>query len=82
MQRATPPPHQQAGAGGHEAITKRLLLVLRALEGAPHEVPVHSNCSSAVTEDLIAHYLEGEFREARGETRGCLGYAPHRLKKV
>ena len=56
--------------------------MLRQLEGVPHEVPGRSNCSSVVTEDLIAHYIEGEIREVRGETRGCLGYPPHRSKKV
>ena len=34
------------------------------------------------TEDLIAHYIEAEIREALGETRGCLGWPLHRLKKV
>ena len=31
---------------------------------------------------MMAHYIEGEMREALGETRGCLGWAKHRLKKV
>ena len=35
------------------------------------------------TEALIAHYLEAEFREAIGETRGCVGWPfPRRLKHV
>ena len=33
-------------------------------------------------EDLIAHYIEAEIREALGETRGCLGWPLLRLKKV
>ena len=82
--RKTPPSlrYYEAGARGNEAMTKHLRLVLGRCGGVPDEVPDPINCTSAVTEDLIAHYIEGEFREARGETRGCLGYAANRLKKV
>ena len=30
----------------------------------------------------MAHYIEGEMREAHGETRGCLGWPKHRMKRV
>ena len=30
----------------------------------------------------MAHYIEGEMREAYGETRGCLGWAKYRMKRV
>ena len=56
--------------------------MLRHLEGVPDEVPSRCNCAVSATEDLIAHYIEAEIREALGETRGCLGWPLHRLKKV
>ena len=31
---------------------------------------------------MIAHYIEGEMREAHGETRGCLGNPQIRIKRV
>ena len=56
--------------------------MLRQLEGVPDEVPSRCNCAVSAIEDLIAHYIEAEIREALGETRGCLGWPPHRLRKV
>ena len=56
--------------------------MLRVLEGVADEVPLRCNCAVSGAEDLIAHYIEAEIREALGETRGCLGWPPNRLKKV
>ena len=81
----TTPPNpfiHQAGAVGSEAISRQVQLVLGHLEGAPDEVPQRSNCASTGGEDLIAHYLEAEIREMQGETRGCLGCASSRMRKV
>ena len=65
--------YYEAGAEGREALSKQVVLVLRHLEGVPDEVPSRATCSMTTTEDLIAHYIEGEIREVAGETRGCLG---------
>ena len=56
--------------------------MLRVLEGVSDEVPTRCNCAVRGAEDLIAHYIEAEIREALGETRGCLGWPLLRLKKV
>ena len=74
--------YYEAGAEGRGAISRQILLMLGHLEGVPHEVPQRSNCSGLATEALIAHYIEGEIREAKGETRGCLGWPPVRIKRV
>ena len=72
----------EAGAVRGEAIAKQASLVLRILEGVPDEVPCRCNCAVSGAEDLMAHYIEAEIREAVGETRGCLGWPLQRLKKV
>ena len=73
----------KAGALGREAISRQASLVMSYLEDVPSEVPPRTNCCDAAIEDLIAHYIEGEVREALGETRGCLGWpSTNRLKKV
>ena len=74
--------YYEAGAFGREAIKKQMSLVLSHLEDVPTEIPHRSNCATGSSEDLIAHYIEQEVREAEGETRGNLGWAPQRLKKV
>ena len=56
--------------------------MLKLFEDVPDEVPTRCNCAVVSTEDLIAHYIEAEIREAQGETRGCLGWPIHRMKKV
>ena len=72
----------EAGAVRGEAIAKQASLVLRILEGVADEVPCRCNCAVSGAEDLMAHYIEAEIREAVGETRGCLGWPLLRLKKV
>ena len=72
----------EAGAVRGEAIAKQASLVLRTLEGVADEVPIRCNCVVSGVEDLIAHYIEAEIREAVGETRGCLGWPSQRLRKV
>ena len=57
-------------------------LVLSFLEGVADEAPCRCNCAVNGAEDLIAHYIEAEIREALGETRGCLGWPGQRLRKV
>ena len=59
-----------------------MLPILGLLEGIGDDVPPRTNCSPVVSEEVIAHYLEQEMREALGETRGCLGWPNHRMKKV
>ena len=56
--------------------------MLRVLEGVADEVPLRCNCAVSGAEDLIAHYIEAEIREALGETRGCMGWPGQRSKKV
>ena len=72
----------EAGVIQCEAIKKQASLVLRILEGVADEVPGRCNCAVNGAEDLIAHYIEAEIREALGETRGCLGWPSLRLMKV
>ena len=72
----------EAGALGREAISKQVSLVLSHLEGVPNEVPSRCNCAILAREELIAHYIEGEIREAIGEARGCLGRPCLRTKHV
>ena len=72
----------EAGALGREAISKQVSFVLSHLEGVPNEVPSRCNCAILAHEELIAHYIEGEIREAIGEARGCLGRPTLRTKKV
>ena len=72
----------EVGAARGEAIAKQASLVLRILEGVADEVPLRCNCAVHGAEDLMAHYIEAEIREAVGETRGCLGWPSLRLKKV
>ena len=75
--------YDKAGALGCEAISRQASLVMSYLEDVPSEVPPRTNCCVAATEDLIAHYIEAEVREALGETRGCLGWpSTNRLKKL
>ena len=71
----------EAGLSGGEAIGKLARLVLGNLEGVPDEVPHRCNCCTTGNEELIAHYIEAEMREASGETRGCLGWPPQSAKK-
>ena len=72
----------EAGAMGREAISRHILLILSNIGGVPREVPLrHSNCTLVVsgapiaTDELIAHYIEGEMREVQGETMGLFGLA-------
>ena len=75
--------YDKAGALGREAISRQASLVMSYLEDVPSEVPPRTNCCVAAIEDLIAHYIEAEVREALGETRGCLGWpSTNRMKKV
>ena len=74
--------YYEAAAQGRDVVARQSLLMLKQLEGLPDELPARCNCSLQATEDLIAHYIEGEMREARGETRGCLGFPQGRIKKV
>ena len=67
---------------GSEVISRQSLLLLEHLEGLPHELPPRCNVSLLANEEWIAHYIEGEMREARGETRGCLGWPQPRIKQV
>jgi hypothetical protein len=71
-----------AGAEVSEAISRQASLILGQLDGVAHEVPPRSNCCRDEVEPVMAHYIEGEMREAHGETRGCLGWAKYRLKRV
>jgi len=66
----------QAGAPGREGMSRQVLHMLEQLTGEAHEVPTRANFSMFATEDVIAHYIEAEMREAQGETRGCLGAPP------
>ena len=72
----------EAGVVGRETIAKQVYLVLSHLEGVSTEVPFRSNVAASDNEALIAHYIEGEIREILGETRGCLGWPPKKMKKM
>ena len=72
----------QAGAPGREGMSRQVLHMLEQLTGEADEVPPRANCSMFAVEDVIAHYIEAEMREAQGETTGCLGAPAHRMKKV
>ncbi len=63
-------------------MTRQVKHMLEELTGEAAEVPPRMNCALVGSEEVIAHYLEGEMREAQGETRGCLGWPSHRMKKV
>ena len=63
-------------------MSRQVKHMLEELTGEAVEVPPRINCPVVADEAVIAHYLEGEMREAQGETRGCLGWPPHRMKKV
>ena len=67
---------------GREAMAVQGKLLLEHLEGLPNELPARSNCGNMASEEFIAHYIEGEVREALGETRGCMGNPQMRIKKV
>ena len=74
----------EVGVLGCEAIRGQLMFVLNEIvePGVPIGLPARSNCAVQGTEELIAHYVESEIREVLGETRGGLGWPPHRMKKL
>ena len=74
--------HYEAGALGREAISRQMVFMLENLGCVPSEVPPRTNCSLVAIEELIAHYSEADVREVLGETKGCLGWAQTRVKKV
>ena len=67
---------------GREGISKQATFLLEQLEGVPNEVPPLTNCCIMSNQNLVAHYIEAEVREAQGQTRGCLGWPPQRMRKL
>ena len=66
-------------------ILRQIEAVAEALDGcfAAEDIARTNVASGQDSEVLIAHYLEGEYREGIGETRGCVGWpSRNRLKVV